>query len=221
VHSFRGTLSRLCEASSRWSIKEKERRIPFLSYFFSHLLFRLHILYILRRKISPFVFISSQLSSHKLPPLFPLRPVSFKSFSLAKSSAVLLTENYDLETQFCHERRCNWFPEDVSCLFLQFWCLLKLITGSFIPHFATRFSLVSCSAFSSTLKMEAIYYSETLLDFQRTVRSCISGDRSLHSHCCESFKPCIIATAFSNSWLRFLHHLISRKKWWILFLILF
>lgn len=86
--SFRATLYRLCEATSRWSIKTGERRIPFLSYFSSHLLSLLHILHILRRHFSPFIFISSQLSPHKLPPLFPLRPVPSKSFSSGKSSPV-------------------------------------------------------------------------------------------------------------------------------------
>jgi hypothetical protein len=34
--------------------------------------------------------------------------------------------------------------------------------------FATCFMLVSCLAYSSTLKMEATYFSETSVDFQRT-----------------------------------------------------
>jgi hypothetical protein len=41
------------------------------------------------------------------------------------------------------------------------------------------FTLVSCSAYSSTLKMEAIYSPETSVDFQRTTRRCITEDITL------------------------------------------
>jgi hypothetical protein len=41
------------------------------------------------------------------------------------------------------------------------------------------FTLVSCSDYSSTLKMEAIYSSETLVDFQRTTRRYIREDSLL------------------------------------------
>jgi hypothetical protein len=43
------------------------------------------------------------------------------------------------------------------------------------------FTLVSCSAYSSTLKMEAIWSSETTVDFQRTTRRYISEDITLHN----------------------------------------
>jgi hypothetical protein len=45
------------------------------------------------------------------------------------------------------------------------------------PHF----KFVSCSAYSSTLKMEAICSSETSVDFQRTTRRYIPGDSTLNS----------------------------------------
>jgi hypothetical protein len=50
------------------------------------------------------------------------------------------------------------------------------------------FTLVSCSAYSSTLKMKAICSSETLVDFQRTTRRYISDDSTLHYHRCEILK---------------------------------
>jgi hypothetical protein len=54
-------------------------------------------------------------------------------------------------------------------------------------------TLVSCSAYSSTLKMEAICFSVTLVDFQRNTRRCIPEDIILHNHHCENLKPYIIA----------------------------
>jgi hypothetical protein len=44
-------------------------------------------------------------------------------------------------------------------------------------------TLVSCSAYSSNLKMEAICSSETSVDFQRTTE-----DSTLHNHRCENLK---------------------------------
>jgi hypothetical protein len=41
------------------------------------------------------------------------------------------------------------------------------------------FTLVYCSAYSSTLKMEAICSSETSVDFQRTTRRCVPEDSNL------------------------------------------
>jgi hypothetical protein len=46
--------------------------------------------------------------------------------------------------------------------------------------------LVSCLAYSSTLKMEAILSSETSVEFYQTARRYASKDRSLHSHRCEN-----------------------------------
>jgi hypothetical protein len=43
----------------------------------------------------------------------------------------------------------------------------------------TAFRLISFSAYNSTLRMEAICSSETSVDFQRTTRRNISGDRTL------------------------------------------
>jgi hypothetical protein len=50
------------------------------------------------------------------------------------------------------------------------------------------FTLVSCSAYSSILKMEAICSSETSIAFQRTTRRHIPEDDSLHDHRCENLK---------------------------------
>jgi hypothetical protein len=50
------------------------------------------------------------------------------------------------------------------------------------------FTLVSCSAYSSTLKMELIFSSETSVDFQRTTRHYIPENNTLYNHCCEHLK---------------------------------
>jgi hypothetical protein len=47
-------------------------------------------------------------------------------------------------------------------------------------------TLVSCSAYTFTLNMEAIFYSETLVDFQPTARRYIPEDGNLHNHRCEN-----------------------------------
>jgi hypothetical protein len=49
---------------------------------------------------------------------------------------------------------------------------------------ATCFRLVSCLAYSSTLKMDATCSSKTSVDFQRTTRCYISENKTLHKgHC--------------------------------------
>jgi hypothetical protein len=50
------------------------------------------------------------------------------------------------------------------------------------------FTRVSCSAFSSTLKMEAICSSETSVDFQRTTRRYTPEDSTLYNNRCENLK---------------------------------
>jgi hypothetical protein len=48
--------------------------------------------------------------------------------------------------------------------------------------------LVSCSAYVSTLKKEAMCSSETTVDFQRTTRRYIPEDSAAHSHRCENLR---------------------------------
>jgi hypothetical protein len=51
---------------------------------------------------------------------------------------------------------------------------------------------VSCSAYSA-LKMEAIYSSETSVDFQRTTRRYIPVDSILRNHGCENLKSYVVS----------------------------
>jgi hypothetical protein len=59
------------------------------------------------------------------------------------------------------------------------------------PLKAPAFILVSCSAYSSTLKIEAIYSLETLVDFKQTIWCHIPEDSTIHKHHCENLKPYI------------------------------
>jgi hypothetical protein len=52
----------------------------------------------------------------------------------------------------------------------------------------TCLMLVSCIAYSSTLKMEAMCSSETSGYFQRTTHRYIPENRTLHNHSCENLK---------------------------------
>jgi hypothetical protein len=52
-------------------------------------------------------------------------------------------------------------------------------TTSEIDFLAVCFMLVSYLAYSSTMKMEEIYSSETLVDFQRSTRHCIPENGTL------------------------------------------
>jgi hypothetical protein len=60
------------------------------------------------------------------------------------------------------------------------------------------FTLVSSSANSSTLKMEAIWSFETSADFQRTTRRYIPEDGTLHNHRCENLKCYITFNLFNT-----------------------
>jgi hypothetical protein len=56
------------------------------------------------------------------------------------------------------------------------------------PCLPPAFTLVSCSAYFSILKMEAICFFETSVDNQRTTRRYIPEDRTLYNHRCEKLK---------------------------------
>jgi hypothetical protein len=58
--------------------------------------------------------------------------------------------------------------------------------------------LVSSWAYSSTMKMEAVRSSETSADTQRTTRSYIPEDSTLHNHRCENLKSYIFIYSLLN-----------------------
>jgi hypothetical protein len=61
------------------------------------------------------------------------------------------------------------------------------------------FTLVSCSDYSSILKLEAICSSETSVNVQRTTSCYFPGDRTLHNHRCENLKSYILTDTFIGS----------------------
>jgi hypothetical protein len=58
------------------------------------------------------------------------------------------------------------------------------------PDSKQSFMLVSCLAYSSTLKMKATCSSETSVDFQRTTQRYIPEKRTFQGHRCENIKFC-------------------------------
>jgi hypothetical protein len=69
----------------------------------------------------------------------------------------------------------------VQSLLILVWfeVLTPVVMKSSIFCLPPAFTLVSCTAYSRTLKMEAICSSETSVDTQRTTRRSIPGDRTL------------------------------------------
>jgi hypothetical protein len=68
--------------------------------------------------------------------------------------------------------------------------------------FPPAFPLVSCSAYSSTRKMEAICSSVTSVCFQRTTQCYISEDGTLHNYRCENLKSYFINFLNTRSEMR-------------------
>jgi hypothetical protein len=64
----------------------------------------------------------------------------------------------------------------------------QYVKTSVLRDIAAYFMLVSCLAYYSTLKMEAICSSETYVDLNRTTRRFILDDRTLISRRSENLK---------------------------------
>jgi hypothetical protein len=68
------------------------------------------------------------------------------------------------------------------------------------------FTLGSCSAYSSTLKMETTCSSETSVDFKQTIRRYIPEDSTLHNHRSENLKSYILKIwskfELDTSWIK-------------------
>jgi hypothetical protein len=63
-------------------------------------------------------------------------------------------------------------------------CRFQFLPSSLL---AGWFTLVSCLAYSPTLKMEGTFYSENSCGFRRTARYYVPEDRSFHNHRLENF----------------------------------
>jgi hypothetical protein len=75
----------------------------------------------------------------------------------------------------------------------KFWKLNKNV--GFLPP---AFTLASCLAYFSILKMEAICSSKTSVEFQRNTRRYIPGDRILHNHLWENLRSWKLYLLFEN-----------------------
>jgi hypothetical protein len=64
--------------------------------------------------------------------------------------------------------------------------LKEHVASIFVALLANCFVMVSFLAYTSTLRMEATYSSETLVGFQQTTWRYIPQYRTLHDHCCEN-----------------------------------
>jgi hypothetical protein len=67
---------------------------------------------------------------------------------------------------------------------------------------AACFMRVSCLAYSSTLKMEATFFSEASVNFQWTTRCYITEGRTVDKHPCESLKSHTIVPGHSDATTR-------------------
>jgi hypothetical protein len=94
----------------------------------------------------------------------------------------------------------------------RFWgmYLLHLQGRRVSPSSACR-PLVSCFAYSLALKMEAICYSETSVDFHAITRLCFSEYSALHIHSWDNLKSDEIVSFHVNPISIFVR---SRYDWW-------
>jgi hypothetical protein len=83
-------------------------------------------------------------------------------------------------------------------------------------NIADCFTLVSCLAYSSTLKIKATYSYEMSVGFQRSTRHFVTEDKILPNHCCQNFKFYMSIILFSLGEMDSLPicpHVTIRKKW--------
>jgi hypothetical protein len=66
---------------------------------------------------------------------------------------------------------------------------------------ATYFRMVACLAYSSNLKIDATFSSETSVESQRTTRRYIPEHKTLHNRRCESLRSCKDCISFTGSLL--------------------
>jgi hypothetical protein len=95
----------------------------------------------------------------------------------------------------CNPLEVNRRFGEIYCLHFQRW----RINRTRHQH-ESRWQEVSCSAYSSILKMEAIYSSETSIDFQRTTWRYIPEDSIVHNHRCENLKSYDYYSSSLFSW---------------------
>jgi hypothetical protein len=102
----------------------------------------------------------NQLADHMLPLVQPC----FKQFWIRNLPSKWRVLSCEIKRHIEHWKSTDVSKEHITSIFRAFHLL------------------------SSTLKMESICSSETLVDFQRTTRRYIPQDSTLHNHRCENLK---------------------------------
>jgi hypothetical protein len=93
------------------------------------------------------------------------------------------------------------------------WLYLSQDKPFHIRVHSSAFTLVFFSAYS-TLKMEALFSSETSVNFQRIIRPYIPEDSTLYNHCCENLKS-YVSHKFCNTSMRKLRTLYEYTCIWV------
>jgi hypothetical protein len=105
------------------------------------------------------------------------------------------SSNHDPDTDY-PDRGLRWFSSVPPCRVVPSmrprpFRFTFIIIVSFELYSLTS-TLVSCLAYSSTLKMEAKCSSEVSVDFRRTTRRYTPEDGTLDNHRFESLKSCVL-----------------------------
>jgi hypothetical protein len=136
---------------------------------------------------------------------------------VAQSNNILCGQSIDIIGVICHGRmlfssaaktmKIPGMPA-ISCYGNEQWLLCVLCTTCMVNACSTLFwdimlclppaiKQVSCLVYSSTLKMEATFSSETSVDFQRTTRHYIPEESTLHNPVCRVGRICL-RTCFNS-----------------------
>jgi hypothetical protein len=112
---------------------------------------------------------------------------AFRTISSRHNQCWLHCSPLTLTTVYSEYVLCYQF--DVLGCHDAIYVVVKMLNIKFFKTlFGTFFRLVSCFAYSSTLKIEASCPSETAIDFQRTTCRYIPEYITLHNHCCENLR---------------------------------
>jgi hypothetical protein len=130
---------------------------------------------------------------------FTLHFVTLQSFGVSPPTA-RVPRKLSWSFQLAHNMRADLCNASTSLRWEQYTSLRPLISlGTTIsslnpiyPNLAERpacfLLFMFCFAYSSSLKMETTFFSETSVDFHHPTRCYITEDRTLHNHRCERVK---------------------------------
>jgi hypothetical protein len=113
-------------------------------------------------------------------------------------------EDSNAESKLSKQLLCRVMSSSIYRLYLQGRGVSLVRNGVNEAMFCACFMLVFCLTYSLALNMDAIYSSETSVDFHRTTQRYISEDTTLHNHRCENLKSnkLLCLFHFSALWCR-------------------